>query len=151
MSFGDVSSRDWEDARQYGFISAGGGSWYSQTLKLLSPGDRVWVNIPKIGYVGVGRVTEAVTPVEDFLVHTADGEQPCLRVLKHAALYKQNAYDPAKAEYFVRVRWLDTVPKERAVNEVGLFGNQNTVCQPTTPKWSHTVERLKTRLPKWQD
>ena len=27
--------------------------------------------------------------------------------------------------------------------EVGLFGNQNTVCQPTTPKWRHTVERLK--------
>jgi hypothetical protein len=26
---------------------------------------------------------------------------------------------------------------------VGLFGNQNTVCKPTTPKWTHTVERLK--------
>ncbi|EWH00033.1 hypothetical protein [Halomonas sp. BC04] len=41
------------------------------------------------------------------------------------------------------VRWLHTVSREQAFSEVGLFGNQNTVCKPTTPKWSHTVERLK--------
>ncbi|MEZ5521990.1 MAG: hypothetical protein R3F08_11030 [Dokdonella sp.] len=45
VSYG--SQRSWEDARKYGFISAGGGRWYSQTLRMLSPGDRVWVNIPK--------------------------------------------------------------------------------------------------------
>ena len=33
-SFGE-GSRNWEDARKYGFISAGGGSWYSKTLSLL--------------------------------------------------------------------------------------------------------------------
>lgn len=41
VSFGPGESRPWEDARKYGYISAGGGSWYTQTLKLLSPGDRV--------------------------------------------------------------------------------------------------------------
>jgi hypothetical protein len=35
VSFGDMTSRSWEDARQYGYVSAGGGSWYSQTLKQL--------------------------------------------------------------------------------------------------------------------
>ncbi len=34
---------------------------------------------------------------------------------------------------------------EEAVNDIGLFGNQNTVCKPTTPKWRTTVERLKER------
>jgi hypothetical protein len=149
VSFGDMSSRSWEDARQYGYISAGGGSWYSQTLKQLSPGDRVWVKVPKTGYVGVGRVTEAVCPVKDFTVPTPEGERPALDVLKHANYYKTNADDPDKAEYFVRVEWLDTVPESKAINEVGLFGNQNTVCQPTTPKWRHTVERLKTYFRKW--
>ncbi|BAZ94609.1 nuclease [Thiohalobacter thiocyanaticus] len=149
VSFGDMNSRSWEDARQYGFISAGGGSWYSQTLKLLSPGDRVWVKVPKTGYVGVGRVTEAVQPVKEFTVQTAEGEKPALDVLKFAELYKKNADDPDKAECFVRVDWLDTVPESKAVNEIGLFGNQNTVCQPTTPKWRHTVERLKTYFSKW--
>lgn len=149
VSYGDVDSRSWEDARQYGFISAGGGSWYSQTLKLLSPGDRVWVKIPKTGYVGVGRVTEAVQSVNDFMVQTPQGEKHCLDVLKYGDRYRRNANDPEKAEYFVRVEWLDTVPEGRAFNEVGLFGNQNTVCQPTTPKWRHTVERLKTYFKQW--
>ena len=57
--------------------------------------------------------------------------------------------DPERAEYYVRVEWLDTVTEDKAFNEVGLFGNQNTVCQPTTPKWRHTVERLKQQFPKW--
>ena len=149
VSFGDIASRSWDDARAYGFISAGGGSWYSQTLKLLSPGDRVWVKIPKTGYVGVGRVTAAALPVKEFTVDTPQGERPALEVLTHAARYKAEADDPEKSEYFVRVQWLQTVPEAQAVNEVGLFGNQNTVCQPTTPKWRHTVERLKTYFPRW--
>ncbi|MCY7315578.1 MAG: hypothetical protein LH480_08140 [Rubrivivax sp.] len=37
------------------------------------------------------------------------------------------------SKQFVRVRWLDAVPASQAFNELGLFGNQNTVCQPTTP------------------
>ena len=149
VSFGNAASRSWEDARRFGFISGGGGSWYSQTLKLLSPGDRVWVKIPKKGYVGVGTVLESVQPVKDFKVQTDSGEQPALMVLKHAEKYQLTADDPERAEYFVRVRWLDTVPENKAVNEVGLFGNQNTVCQPTTPKWRHTVERLKIAFPQW--
>lgn len=151
VSFGDLSSRSWEDARQYGFISAGGGSWYSQTLKLLSPGDRVWVKIPKTGYVGVGLVTETVRPIKEFMVQTPTGERPALVVLSLADHYRPNVDDPEKTEYFVRVAWLDTVPATKAVNEVGLFGNQNTVCQPTTPKWRHTVERLKSYFLKWDD
>jgi len=149
VSFGDVASRSWDDARKFGYISGGGGTWYSQTLKLLSPGDRVWVKIPKKGYVGVGRVLESVQSVNDFKVQTDMGEQPAMLALKHADKYRLTADDPERAEYFVRVQWLDSVPENMAVNEVGLFGNQNTVCQPTTPKWRHTVERLKVAFPKW--
>lgn len=36
VSFGEGGRRDWEDARKHGFISAGGGSWYSNTLNMLS-------------------------------------------------------------------------------------------------------------------
>lgn len=149
VSFGDPDSRSWGDARKYGFISAGGGSWYSQTLKLLAPGDRVWVKIPKLGYVGVGRVTETVTLFKDFKVITPDGERPAAEVLKHAEKYKLKAEDPERSEYFVRINWLDTVPESKAINEVGLFGNQNTVCKPTATKWRHTVERLKTYFLDW--
>ena len=60
------TDRDWEEARKYGFIGGGGGRFYSQTLSMLNPGDRVWVNVPGTGFVGVGRVTERVVPVEQF-------------------------------------------------------------------------------------
>lgn len=150
VSYGPTTARSWEDARKYGFISAGGGRWYSQTLKLLSPGDRIWVNIPKTGYVGVGEVTESMAPVGEFEVATNSGNRTVLEVLENAERYRPNAEDEEKREYFVRVNWLATVPESEAVSEVGFFGNQNTVCQPTTPKWRHTVERLKAKLPGWQ-
>lgn len=143
VSFGDMSSRSWEDARKYGYISAGGGRWNSQTLKLLSPGQRVWVNIPKTGYVGVGVVEQSVQPASEFTVTTPQGEQSVMDVVQHGEKYKATADDPELSEYFVKVRWLDTRDAGHAFYEVGLFGNQNTVCQPTTPKWRHTVERLK--------
>jgi len=95
----------------------------------------VWVKVPKTGYVGVGRVTEAVCHVKDFEVETPEGKKPVVEVLKYADRYKEKADDPEKAAYFVRVQWLDTVPEAEAVNEVGLFGNQNTVCQPTTQSY----------------
>lgn len=147
VSFGGACS--WSDARKYGFISAGGGSWYSQTLKMLSPGDRVWVKIPGTGYVGVGRVLETIQAVNDFKVKAKDGERPALEVLENSEQLRSRAADPDRAEHFVRVEWLDTRPEAEAVIEVGLFGNQNTVCQPTTPKWRHTVERLKTFFKNW--
>lgn len=149
VSFGDSSRRDWEDARKYGYISAGGGSWYTQTLKLLSPGDRVWVNVPKHGYVGVGIVRETVQPAQTFTVHTDDGDRLAMDVVKHGPLYRQLADDPDQTERFVRVEWVETRDYGHPFYEVGLFGNQNTVCRPTTPAWRHTVDRLKGVFPSW--
>ncbi len=147
VSYG--SGRSWDDARRYGYISAGGGTWYSQTLKMLSPGDRVWVKIPKTGYVGVARVKAPSQPIADIAFEGPNGPQPALSILKDAPGYLERESDPSKREYAVLVDWLDTVAETSAFDEIGLFGNQNTVCQPTTPKWRHTVERLKTYFKKW--
>lgn len=140
-SYGD---RDWESARKFGFISGGGGAWYSQTLKLLQPNDRVWVKIPGTGYVGVARVLEPVVSDENFYVSTEQGTQQIFKVINNPERYLKLSQDPERAEYFVRVKWLDTRLEANAINEVGMFGNQNTVCRPTSKKWRQTVERLKT-------
>lgn len=76
-------------------------------------------------------------------------EHPGMALLQHGPSLMAHADDQEKAEYFVRVQWLDSVPKAKAFKELGLFGNQNTVCQPRTPKWRHTVERLKTHFKDW--
>ncbi len=149
-SFGDDESRSWADAVEFGFISAGGGAWYSKTLQLLNPGDRVWVKIPNQGFVGVGRVTGRSSPASNFKVTTSDGDVPILDVAKRGSYHRELLDDPERCEYFVPVHWLQTVPREKAVYEIGLFGNQNTVCKPTTPKWRSTVERLKQTFPKFE-
>jgi len=145
--FGHGESRNWDEGRRYGFICAGGGSWYSNTLNLLSIGDRVWVKAPGYGFVGVGEVTGPREPITEFQIATDDGEHPALEVLNGASYHREVVDDEDRREYFVPVRWLHSVPLEEAVNDIGLFGNQNTVCKPTTPKWRTTVERLKER---WQ-
>ena len=148
VSFGG-DFRSWDEAREFGFVSAGGGSWYSRALRRLEPGDRIWVLSPDFGYVGVGRVKGGVVPAGEFTVVTPSGERPVLEVLRYSEELKKFADDPENAEYFVRVDWLDTVDERSAVREVGLFGNRNTVCKPPSPKWRHTVERLKSFFPNW--
>lgn len=147
-SFGGGPNRSWDDARRYGFISAGGASWYSKTLGLLQPGDRVWVKSPEHGFVGVGRVIGPSEAAKTFKVRTETGEEAlAVDVLKGANYHRDKVDDPEKCEWFVPVKWAATVPLDKAVKEIGLFGNQNTVCRPTSVKWRTTVERLKAHFP----
>lgn len=129
----DSNGRNWQDAVNYGFITAGGGQWYSKTLFMLKPDDRVWVNIPGVGYVGVAKVTGNAVLADEFL----SDEMTLLGQYRRAEQVGED-----DADYFVPVVWLHHVPQNKAVNEVGLFGNQHSVARPRTPKWSHTVKRL---------
>jgi len=134
-SYGAMEGRrNWEDARKHGFICAGGGKWYSKTLFMLSPGDRVWVNIPKTGYVGVCEVKEPAVVADDFI--TADMQL-------NGNYHRTEDMGEDGADYFVSVDWLKSVQASEAVNEIGLFGNQNSVARPKTEKWNHTIKRLK--------
>lgn len=141
VSFGS-GERSWIDAQKYGFISAGGGTWYSNTLKLLSPGDRVWVNIPHTGYVGVGIVRKEVQRAKNVQFNV-DGREVGFDSLQTQGNYLYSGDDPANAEYVVLVDWVKTVPEAQAVKEIGFFGNQNSVCRPRDQRWVYTVERLK--------
>ncbi|QHM76919.1 hypothetical protein C7M52_02905 [Mixta theicola] len=76
-------------------------------------------------------------------------EKLAMEVLKYGDWYRDNADDPDKSEYFVSVKWLETRSEQEAINEVGFFGNQNTVCKLITPKWRHTVDKLKRYFRRW--
>lgn len=142
-SFGEGQDIRWTDAMKYGYVCAGGGSWYSRTLGLLEPGARVWVNVPSKGYVGVGRVTESAKPITEFQVEDGAGRL----VRAHEVLkYAFDASKPAEAcIHFVKVQWLKSVPLTEAAWEKGFFANQNSAARPRSKKWAHTVERLKQR------
>lgn len=136
--------RPWEAARQFGFIAGGTALWYSRTLDMLSEGDRVWVNMPGVGFVGVGRVAGEKVRADRYVFKAPDGSGTYgADELPERYPHADATRSDDNAEYLVPVEWEYTVDRRNAVNEVGLFGNQNTVCKPKTPKWDHTVERLK--------
>jgi hypothetical protein len=74
VAFGHSPSRSWPEAVRYGFIGTGGGSWYSNTLKRLYAGDRIWVKAPGLGFVGVGRVTGHPAAATEFTLPGSDGQ-----------------------------------------------------------------------------
>jgi hypothetical protein len=140
VSFGEDTRRSWEDAIRYGFVSAGGGKWYSQTLQSLFVGARVFAYIPQTGYVGVGTVTETSQPVKQFKVRVEDGsEVPILEAPLRQPGLGTGADDDEQSEYLVRVEWQKTLLREQAFKEKGLFANQNTVVRLRDP---FTLERL---------
>ena len=131
VAFGEtVDGRSWEDARTFGFVSAGGGSWYSQKLKNLPIGARIFTCIPQRGYVGVGIVTAEAVRFDEAVV-TNGGRQHRLKDLPLKGRYRRNpAGDTDEdAEYAVAVTWLKTVPVEDAVWKTGMFANQNPACK----------------------
>ncbi len=146
VSFGHGNSRSWADAKKYGFISGGGGDWYIKTLSMLKPGDRIWVNIPKVGYVGVGKVLAEAKPARDAQLNYKGVLTPASKLDLDQPNLFHDKDDLKKCEHLVAVEWIAALDIENAVSEVGLFGNQNTVCQPVTPKWDHTIKRLSSVL-----
>jgi hypothetical protein len=130
FSAGEGDRRRWADMRRYGFVSAGGGRWYSRTLGVLQAGHRVWALIPQVGYVGVGEVTAPVVPVR---------ESGLLELPLEAPAMDRSAGDPERCEYVVRVRWEVAVPREDAFWIPGLYANENSV---TKLRDSWTLERL---------
>jgi hypothetical protein len=139
VSLGESNDANWDDCRKYGFVCGSGGKWYTQTLNLLFPGARVFVNIPQRGYVGVGIVKDKSRPINDFTVEV-DGKQiPILKAPLAATEMGKRADDLEVCPYLVRVEWIKAVPREDAYWEKGLFAIQHTACRMRN---QFTIEKL---------
>lgn len=142
VSFGEGPTRNWDDAVKYGFVSAGGGEWYSKTLSQLEPGHRIFVYIPKGrgvgGYVGVGEVTGKVMPMKNFTVEKEGQSTPFLDVTQTPAA-REHVDDPQLAEYVVPVKWIKTRARDQAVKDSDFFANQNSAVKLTH---GYTLRRL---------
>jgi hypothetical protein len=122
---GECESRAWDDMRRYGFLSAGGGRYYSDFLKKLTPGSQVLAYQKGNGYVGYGIVTAPSVPVRDFCVA---GKATLSLPLQQPHL-NHDAEDLEACEYLVAVRWLKAVPLAEAKTFPNIFANQNVVCK----------------------
>ena len=143
VSFGDDEHRSWDDAVKYGFVGAGGGTWYSKTLQQLFVGARVFAMIPKEGYVGVGTVTQTARPAKDFEIEIDGEKQRFFDLDLQADPSHSDDGDEDKLEHVAGIRWIKTLPREQAFWEKGMFANQNTVVRLRDP---FTLERLTERF-----
>lgn len=124
----DGGTRSWDDARKFGFVSAGAGKWFSQGLRRPQLGQRINVHIPKLGYVGIGEVCGESAPFTEVLVEEGSvrlAEQQLVGTYRHAG----DEADPDLAEYVLPIRWLSTVDRAEAVWEPGMFASQLPVCK----------------------
>ncbi len=139
ISFGGELGRQWEDARKHGFVSAGGGRFYTQTVRALPVGARVWVNLPGTGYVAVGTT---LAPAERFeVVEVKAGEQwVSLREQALVGDYRDDgSRDDDDAEWVVPVAWIDARLESDAYWIKGMFGSQHSACKL---RQEFTLERL---------
>jgi hypothetical protein len=142
VTCGEGPHRNWDDEIRYGYISSGGGKKYTSPLNQLFVGCRVFVYIPGTGYVGVGTVTETAQPVTEFMVEV-DGERKGLLDAPLKAPSLTEYTQPDNMEYAVRVEWIRTLPRDKAIKEKGMFANQNSACKLRN---SFTLERLTERF-----
>jgi Endonuclease NucS len=117
VAFGDDEGRRWSDARKYGFVSAGGGEWYSRTFKAVPVGARVFVYIPSIGYVGVGVTTSSAVPFEKS------------HIFGNKDLDGTYIHKNGEPEFILPIEWKLTLSPEEAFKERGLFASQHSACK----------------------
>ncbi|MFJ5038384.1 endonuclease NucS domain-containing protein [Streptomyces parvulus] len=134
VSFGDEpGGRNWTDANRYGFVSAGGGEWFSRTIRSLPIGARVFTHIPKVGYVGIGTVSGEPQPFEEAVL-SIEGESRPMADLPLEGTYRYvgqraSTDEQDRREWIVPVTWERAVPREEAFWRTGFFANQNSACK----------------------
>lgn len=122
VNVGECQYRNWDDCREFEFLSAGHGVKWSRQIRQLNTGDVVVAYLKGHGYVGVGRVTAPAVPVRDFIVQG----KPITALRLRCDGLTDKCEDDEMSEYPVAVKW--SVAKERSHaiwrNNSGLFTTQ---------------------------
>jgi len=121
VNVGEGETRAWEDCRNFGFLTAGQGSKWSDPLKTLNAGDIVVAYLKQKGYVGIGKVVEKAKRVLDFRF---DGKSLKSQNLVSPDLFKNSNNE--NSEYLVKIKWTKSVTANEAKwkNNSGLFTTQ---------------------------
>lgn len=137
VNVGHGGTRKWEDCREYGFLSAGGGPRFRDQITGINPGDVVVAYVKGRGYVGVGKVK---SPAVRYLDYRVDGYSLDELDLESREMAK-GADDPDKSEYVLSVKWVNSVPRDKGKwkKSSGLYTTQlvraSLANQPKTLKF----------------
>ena len=143
VNVGECEYRCWADCKKYGFLSAGGGKIWGDAMKTLRVGDVVVAYVKRKrnigGYVGIGIVTEPAVMAQDFRI---DGKRLDQVDLVQPGIL-ENADNPEKTEYPVRVLWAVAVDSENGkwASNKNLFTTR--LAKASLQSQPETIEFLK--------
>ncbi len=120
-------TRSWDDCMKYGFLSAGQAKVYSDYLKKLKKGDKIFAYQKAAGYVGYGKVVQEATMVKDFIPEGS--ENNILELPLTQPGMSENSDEPELSEWVVGVKWMKTFLRDDAKKFSGVFANPNVVCK----------------------
>ncbi len=112
LNVGEGDHRNWDDCRVHGYISAGQGKRYMNTMQSLKKGDKVFAYLSKHGYVGFGEVTKEAEMIKDFVVERE--QKRLLELDLKAPRPDENSDDPEMSEWAAGIDWKKTFPREDA-------------------------------------
>jgi hypothetical protein len=127
VNVGESDWRNWDDCVKYCFLSAGGGRKYTEPLRKLIKGSKVFAYMKKLGYVGYGEVETEAQPAKDFVPPGQKKSVLDLPLVQQGM--KHDRDDPEQCEWVIGVKWLYKFPREEAKWFDGAFANQNIVCK----------------------
>ena len=141
----DDEAERYKMASKYGYLNAGGGSWFWKPLRNLKLGARVFVYVGGAGYVGIANVAAEMINARDARVDINGTDEPLLDQPGVSDAFRERAFsdDPEEIEMVVRVEWTELLPLHEAVAGSGLFSVPTTVCKLRD---KHTIETVETAL-----
>jgi hypothetical protein len=111
----ETDGRHWKNCSQLGYLAAGGAPRWSNRIRKLKVGDRIFAYVSKAGYVGAGTVVREAEPTHMYKL-------PNGRTLKdHIGTgWGKNENDATRWEYAIGVDWHATVLIEEAKRFSGI-------------------------------
>ena len=134
-----TAERNWENSREFGFISAGQGIDFQSQLEKVKVDDILCAYLTGFGFVGIGVCTEETIGYDKSFLK--DIKLPCKTNLS------LNKGIPGLQEYVLKVNWFKSTLKDR--NNGLKYGSGITshiVCDLTTNKKKFVEEYFKIKF-----
>ena len=107
---GEGPHRNWDDYREFGFISAGQGVRWRNAMLGFAPGDVAAAYLKGRGYVGIGVIIDRARPIRDVMI---DGKSLLTLPLKCKRM-SDNAKSEELCEHVCLVDWKREVERTAA-------------------------------------
>ena len=140
--YANTGGGDWEEMRRHGFWSCGGGElWYRMALKPQA-GDEICAYFSGMGYVAIGVVQAAATPLDALYAKHKWQANTGSRV--EGDILRNPSLKPADQEWAIPVNWTATAPQGKAWRTDGMFASPMTLCRLRN---AMTIEMLQDKVP----